>query len=180
MRKIVFGLSAVAFAGALIVCPAVASAQEGPPPGVPDGSEVPAAPPASQPTPNYAPPPPGVPDRAAAPATPPPNGQWVYTSQYGWVWMPYAQSYTYVNPAGDQAYAYVYYPSYGWRWVGAPWVFGVGPGPYWGARGRAHYVWHARPWFHARYAPRPRVVVRPVTAHHGYYRAGPVRHRRHW
>jgi len=28
-----------------------------------------------------------------APASPPPQqtGQWVYTSQYGWVWMPYGR-----------------------------------------------------------------------------------------
>src|ERR1700690_1250014 len=41
-------------------------------------------------------------------------GQWVYTDQYGWVWMPYGDQYTYEGSANDTSpYAYVYYPSYG-------------------------------------------------------------------
>src|SRR5664280_2245442 len=59
------------------------------------------------------------------------DGQWVYSDQYGWIWMPYAQAYTYVTPAGSP-YEYVYYPTFGWRWVYAPWVLGWGPAPYWG------------------------------------------------
>ena len=74
------------------------------------------------------------------------DGQWVYSSQYGWLWMPHAQAYTYVTPAGAP-YEYVYYPSFGWQWVYAPWVFGWGPTPYWGSYGRARFAWYAHPWF---------------------------------
>jgi hypothetical protein len=62
--------------------------------------------------------------------------------------MPYAQQYVYV-PSDPQVFpdAYVYYPVYGWRWVVAPWVYGYGPQPWWGAPGPRLYVWYARPWF---------------------------------
>jgi hypothetical protein len=77
-----------------------------------------------------------------------PAGQWVYTNQYGWLWMPYGQGYTYV-PADTQVFPdqYVYYPAYGWRWVVAPWVYGYGPSPYWGTLGTRSFVWYSRPWF---------------------------------
>lgn len=94
------------------------------------------------------PPPQNAPDASEAP---PPTGQWTYTSQYGWLWMPYDQAYTSVYANSDVAYAYVYYPSFGWRWVSSPWVFGVGPAPYWGARGRVAFAWYAHPWFHSNY-----------------------------
>jgi len=86
--------------------------------------------------------------QAQSPAVPPgvPAGQWVYTGQYGWVWMPHAQSYTYVPDYGDP-YMYVYDPVYSWRWVAAPWVFGWGPSPYWGSWGVSRYTWYSRPWF---------------------------------
>ncbi|MGD0044969.1 MAG: hypothetical protein ABSE84_31985, partial [Isosphaeraceae bacterium] len=39
----------------------------------------------------------------------------VYTSEYGWIWMPYGNQYTYEGTANDAyPYSYVYYPSYGW------------------------------------------------------------------
>jgi hypothetical protein len=101
------------------------------------------------------PPPPGV-----------PAGQWVFTNQYGWVWMPYAQNYTYV-PAGGDPYMYVYYPTNGWRWVSAPWVYGWGPRPYWGMYGVRRYVWYAHPWFKVSdYRGH-----HPGTPHAGYRRA---------
>jgi len=74
----------------------------------------------------------------------------VYTEGYGWVWMPYEQAYTYVTPADDDAYAYVYYPAYGWEWIRAPWVIGIGPRPYWGRIGPVRFAWYAHPWFHPR------------------------------
>ncbi|HET6336641.1 MAG TPA: hypothetical protein VFG30_25635, partial [Polyangiales bacterium] len=43
---------------------------------------------------------PGTQLTASPPQAPPVDGQWVYTSQYGWVWMPYSQSYTYVPDDG--------------------------------------------------------------------------------
>jgi len=90
-----------------------------------------------------------------------PSGQWIYTSQYGWLWMPYAREYTYVSPDGGVAYEYAYYPRAGWRWVYAPWVLGWGPSPYWGYYGPRRYVWYAHPWFRV-----------------GVVHRGPIYHRR--
>jgi hypothetical protein len=117
---------------------------------------------------------------ASAPVAPPapmqsasvavtPAGQWVSTSQYGWVWLPYEQSYTYVDAGGDAAYMYVYYPAFGWRWVASPWVLGLGPEPHWGVHGRVGFVWYSHPWFHPRahvaYRVAPR-FVRPARPFH--------------
>ena len=77
---------------------------------------------------------------AAGQATPP--GQWVYTAQYGWLWMPYGNTYTYVPPDGSAPDMYVYYPSVGWSWVVAPWIWGCGPAPYYGVYGTVGYPWY--------------------------------------
>lgn len=121
---------------------APALAQQSPPPMTPAPSQAPPAPPAQLP------PPPA----ASLPATPAPlrtasSGQWVYTRQYGWVWAPYDQRYTYVTADASVAQTYVYYPSFGWRWVAAPWVLGLGPAPLWGRLGPSRYAWYAHPWF---------------------------------
>ena len=72
------------------------------------------------------------------------GGQWVYTSEYGWVWMPYGNQYTYEGSANDAyPYSYVYYPSYGWMWLAAPWVWGWGAYPYFGPRGPVGFGWYA-------------------------------------
>jgi hypothetical protein len=77
-----------------------------------------------------------------------PAGQWVYTNQYGWVFMPYGNAYTYApTVAGGDPYQYVYYPSWGWRWIAAPWVFGIGPRPFFGVYGYARYGWYGHPWY---------------------------------
>src|SRR5437870_4409488 len=102
----------------LLLFPAIASAQSAePPPPPPDAQDVEMARP-SDAEPDMQPPaPPAVPQSRAqasgqdqagvlqasddayreqqAPASPPPQqtGQWVYTSQYGWVWMPYGRQY---------------------------------------------------------------------------------------
>src|SRR6202044_1548293 len=57
------------------------------------------------------------------------QGEWVYTAQYGWTWVPYGSTTTTV---GGQPYVYLYAPSFGWRWLASPW--GVGPFHYgaWG------------------------------------------------
>lgn len=121
----------------------------------------------SQPAPTAAPPPPPNTTPPAPPTTPEqvdneqppaemdqpplgnaPAGQWTYTEQYGWIWTPYAQDYSYIDDAGDTAFAYAYYPSYGWRWLPAPWILGWGPRPYWGRFGVNRFAWHAHPWFH--------------------------------
>jgi hypothetical protein len=132
--------------------PALALAQPAADPSTPPPPPPPEAPPAEAPPPSPGPP------QASPPQTPPPQaapqpvaapaGQWVYTNQYGWLWMPYGREYTYI-PNDLQVFPdqYVYYPVYGWRWVVAPWVYGYGPSPYWGAPGPRYFVWYAHPWF---------------------------------
>ncbi len=76
------------------------------------------------------------------PATPS-DGQWVFTQQYGWVWMPYGAKYVSEGSTGDETpYAYVYEPGDGWAWLSAPWVWGWGPYPYFGARGPSRFGWY--------------------------------------
>ncbi len=71
------------------------------------------------------------------------DGQWVYTQQYGWVWMPYGARYVSEGSTGDESpYAYVYEPSIGWCWLAAPWVWGWGAYPYFGARGPGRFGWY--------------------------------------
>ena len=100
------------------------------------------------------PPPPQGPSAAQTPAPAVPDGQWTYTSQYGWLWIPYGQPYTYVYTGSDVSYEYVYYPAFGWCWVSSPWVFGIGPSPYWGVHGRVGFAWYAHPWFQSRFVHR--------------------------
>jgi hypothetical protein len=122
-----------------------------------------------------APPPPPQPDVVRAPAPAAPTGQWVYTSQYGWIWEPYGQPYTYVYE--NTAYTYAYYPAYGWRWVYSPWVVGYGPQPYWGAHGWVHFGWYGaygyRGGYHGVYYAHPGRVAYGHGAH-----AAP--HASHW
>jgi hypothetical protein len=102
-------------------------------------TQTPPPPPAQRPAP---------PIQARAPATQPvprgsvPPGQWVDTDQYGSVWMPYADAYTYAPPDGyGEPYMYVFYPALGWTWVAAPWVWGFGPWPHFGIHGPRSFAW---------------------------------------
>ncbi|GEJ56536.1 hypothetical protein [Anaeromyxobacter diazotrophicus] len=140
------GLTQPADPGAPPPAPAPAPPEGAPPAAQPATPQPPAPPPPpAQVTspPEVAPPPAAAPQPAAGPP-----GQWVYTDQYGWLWMPYGRAYTYI-PGDPQVFpdAYVYYPAYGWRWVVAPWIYGYGPAPYWGALGPRPFVWYSRPWF---------------------------------
>jgi len=110
----------------------------------PAPSETPPPPPNEPPGPPQAnAPPPPAPQPAAAPA-----GRWVWTAQYGWLYLPYARQFVFV-PGDPQVFPeqFVYYPVYGWRWVIAPWVYGYGPQPRWGVGGPRLFVWFAQPWF---------------------------------
>jgi|GEM_PF-240963 len=114
-----------------------------------DTSEVQSVqPPGPAPTDAIPPPPaeiPPAPDEqpaAVAEQSAAPAGQWVYTAQYGWLWMPYGNGYTYLPPSGGTPDMYAYYPSVGWCWLVAPWVWGWGPMPYWGAYGPWGYGWY--------------------------------------
>jgi hypothetical protein len=169
-----------------VLLSATASAQETPPTPAPEAPPPPISSGQVQtPQPQAAPPAENAPETANLPppatAGTSPTGQWVYTSQYGWVYMPYGSSYTYApTVAGGDPYQYVYYPAWGWRWIAAPWVFGIGPRPYFGVYGYAHYGWYGRPWFghpwwgfHRGYPGGYRgVVVRhPYVGRHPYYGA---------
>jgi hypothetical protein len=57
--------------------------------------------------------------------------------------MPYGTGYTYL-PASAYPDMYVYTPAYGWRWVVAPWVWGLGPRPYFGVYGWNRFAWYGR------------------------------------
>ena len=146
------------------VLAAPALAQTEPPPPPPDEVQPTAPPPASQPPP----PPPSAPPTAqpieppqvtanTAPAPSSVPGEWVYTAQYGWVWMPYDQQYTHVIDTSGVAYMFVYYPAFGWRWVLSPWVFGLGPWPHF-IHGPGHFAWYAHPWFRGHPLVRRKVV----------------------
>jgi hypothetical protein len=92
----------------------------------------------SVPPPDGAPPPP--PNQAALPA-----GQWVFTQQYGWIWMPYGDAFTWVPPGGaGEPLEFVFHGTYGWNWVAAPWVWGTGPSPWFGRPGPHRYAWVQR------------------------------------
>jgi hypothetical protein len=106
----------------------------------PNAEETPAAPPTELP---------------AAPSQPPATytqpalaGEWVNTQQYGWAWMPYADSYSYVPPNGEGTpYEYAYSPSYGWTWLAAPWVWGIGPWPSFSVGGPSRFGWYGHGWW---------------------------------
>jgi hypothetical protein len=138
-----FGVLAVL--AALAAAPSnVRSADD--PPAAP-AAEAPPAPPAEvPPAAPSTPEPRTAPDAAPQQAIPP--GQWVYTQQYGWVWMPYAEGYvSYPPDAGGDPYMFVYYPTFGWTWVVAPWVWGWGPWPYFGVRGPWLFAWYGWGWW---------------------------------
>jgi hypothetical protein len=137
---------------ALLLAPVLSMAQDIEQPPVPS-PEVAPPPPLASPVP---------PSQALLPApengttaAPPVAGQWVYTDQYGWVWMPYGAQYTYLPPGGAAPDMFVYYPAYGWRWVVAPWVWGLGPRPYFGVYGVVRFPWYGRGFGHwYGFAPR--------------------------
>ncbi|HEX4473862.1 MAG TPA: hypothetical protein VH142_02225 [Polyangiaceae bacterium] len=150
--------------------PSAAPPVPGEPPAPPSTAPAP-PPPAAAATPPAPPPVAAAPVDSrpvVTPADPSATGQWVYTTGYGWVWMPYDRAYTYVTPAEDDAYTYAYYPAYGWEWMRTPWIVGIGPEPYWGRVGPARFAWYVHPWFRTRgyYYGRPYYG-------RGYYGRGP-------
>jgi len=138
--------------------------QPGPAPAEapPQGEPPPAA---AQPAPQTQPPagaPVAPPSQAEAAQVPPSpqvtqemasQGEWVYTAQYGWTWVPYGSTATAV---GVQPYVYLYAPAYGWRWFVSPW--GIGPFHYgsWGWGPRWGYRYSPRGWIGGAHGvPRP-------------------------
>ncbi len=101
--------------------------------------------PMTQPPAPPANPPPAVqanPVPRPAPTQPGASGQWVFTQQHGWLWMPYGEQYVYPNESYPMEY--VYAPRYGWTWLAAPWVWGWGPRVYFSIGGPVHYGWYHR------------------------------------
>jgi hypothetical protein len=102
-------------------------------------------------------------------AAPQPGGQWVYTTEYGWVWVPEGST---ASPVGDEPYVYLYTPVHGWTWYVSPW--GVGPfyaGPWLHRPWAWHYaprVWSGHAWF----APRVYTGPRAYGGFHGGYQGG--------
>ena len=131
-----------------------------------DGAPAGTPSPATQPGPAQPPPGPvqAAQVQAVPEAQPAATGEWVYTAQYGWIWVPYGSTTTVV---GAEPYVYLYAPAVGWTWFVSPW--GPGPfrygswgwGPRWGSRyapqgwvgAHHHGGWESRGV--VRYAPRP-------------------------
>jgi hypothetical protein len=173
--------------GAFVLLPAMARAQEDQAEpwsdlGIGEEPETPApstaAPTELPPAPQYESPP-APPAQAEAPAAPPAEapaspsaGQWIYTQQYGWIWMPYSDSYTYAPANGyGEPYAYVYYPAQScWTWVAAPWVWGFGPWPFFGVFGPARFGWYGHGWW--RYPERWHYA--PLRSGYAGFRAAPA------
>jgi hypothetical protein len=104
-------------------------------------------------------PPPAPPPAAASqpPVYTYPTGQWVYTADHEWIWVPAGAST--VEMEGTP-YVYLYTPSFGWTWYVSPWGWG-----------RYHYgLWVRHPWhpagWHGYWVAHPRVVVRLGGGHH--------------
>jgi len=136
---------------ALLLIPLLAGAADPPSPGATPPSpppfsvpQAPAAPPSPPPEQESTVPAPAVVGTAQSPG----QGQWVYTEQYGWIWMPYAESFVYRPSTGAVPQMYVYYPSVGWTWVVAPWVWGLGARPDFGVVGPGRFVWWGRGYGH--------------------------------
>jgi hypothetical protein len=128
-------------AAALAALPAFSHADD--PPAQPSDSDwgyLPESPPAGTVSQPAMPAPTQQPPAAGAGV---PDGQWVYTSQYGWVWMPYGNSFTSSPADATVPFMYVYGPAFGWAWVGAPWVWGYGPGLYFSVGFRVGYPFYA-------------------------------------
>lgn len=151
---------------ALAVAPV--RAQEAPAPPAQEAPPPPAQAEPPTPTPKNPPPPPPR-ERPAPPTTAPgtdaardrDGGQWVYTDQHGWVWMPYGEDCIHESDGGGPPHMYLYVQDAGWCWVLAPWLWGWGPQPWFGPLGWRGYVWwgvgvghwhgfrgHSRGWSH--------------------------------
>ncbi len=85
------------------------------------------------------------------------TGQWVYTTDDGWIWVPPRTTTTVVDGV---PYAHLYTPEHGWSWYVSPWGYG-----------RYHYgpwvthTWRPNNWRGAWVAP-PHVTVRIGAPHY--------------
>jgi hypothetical protein len=106
-------------------------------PGTEAPSEVPPSPPLFPPSPPVG----GLARQPADEAVT--GGQWVFTAEYGWVYMPYGDQYVCQSAVDEySSYAYIYLPRTGWGWWVAPWIRGVGTYPYFGTVGPLQFGWY--------------------------------------
>lgn len=158
MKKVIAGLGSLVLGLASV--PTAFAQQAEPPPEAPPQqgpSAQPETAPAAQAPPAQAAPPPAQVAAPAAPAPAPswvysyPTGQWVYTTDRGWIWVPTGSTTTVFEGV---PYAYLYTPAYGWTWYISPW----GWGPY------RYGAWVGHPWhpvgWHGGWIAHPHVVVR--------------------
>ena len=88
------------------------------------------------------------------------NGQWVYSSEYGWIWVP-ADATT--SEADGAPYTYLYTPRFGWTWYLSPWGWGAYHyGPW------VTHPWHPNGWHHG-WVAHPQVVIRLGGARHHHH-----------
>ena len=121
----------------------------------PEAVQPPTAPPDMQPPmPPGQPPPPPV--QAQAQAQPPTQqasmpaqapqpgvgGQWVYTDQYGWVWMPYGDQYTYEGTSTTPPHIPMSTIQLRLDVAGGSVGLGWGAYPYFGVRGAVGFGWY--------------------------------------
>jgi hypothetical protein len=101
---------------------------------------------------------PPAPPAPPAPAPPPPPaarriaaGQWVYSDESGWMWVPAGASPSYVDGV---PYVYLYTRTHGWTWYVSPW----GPSRFYKGAW-VHRAWHPRGW-RGGWVATPRVTTR--------------------
>ena len=104
---------------------------------------------AEEPAPTGSPP---VPEQETAV----PKGDWVMTSQYGWLYLPFSKRYASV--VGESGWLYAFGPLRGWHWLEAPWLLGKGPAPRFNMANEERFAW--------RMALRHDVVVHREEAPH--------------
>jgi hypothetical protein len=79
------------------------------------------------------------------------EGQWVYTTDYGWIWVPRGAA---ASDMEGVPYAYLYTPAHGWTWYVSPWGRGV----------FRYGAWVRHPWrpvgWRGDWVAQPRVYVR--------------------
>jgi hypothetical protein len=102
----------------------------------------------------WSPPPPMAGTMPAAPSPPvdqASGGRWVYSADYGWLWVPTGSTTAEIDGV---PYTYLYTPAYGWTWYVSPWGLGAYYAGPW-----VHHAWRPWGWRGVWVAP-PHVVVR--------------------
>jgi hypothetical protein len=107
--------------------------------------------------PGQSPPPP--PSEGQAQASPHPaavrrgaaaGGSWVYTLEYGRIWVPYANEHTYGGMAAAASpYWYSYRPLYERLWLAEPWLWSLDVQPDFGPLGPSGLEWYRGPYLAA-------------------------------